>query len=109
MNKTHLTVYMSKFLIKYPLILFFLPIIVSCVYTKPLQKQLEKEWLGRPTREVLSAYGKPDYVNIKDVPGTTMFIYVTTDFTPDIPPNHTSKDFWFKNDSIIYKVESYRW
>lgn len=65
--------------------MFFLPIIVSCVYSKPLQKQLEKEWKGRHTREVLSAYGKPDYINTKDVLGTTMFIYVTTDFTPDIP------------------------
>ncbi len=93
-----------------PLAFIFLCLIhFSCGYTYKYRKQLEKEWLGKNIHDITAKYGMPDYINIKDVPGTTIYIYVETDFTPDIPPNHISKDFWFKEDSVVYKVESFSW
>jgi hypothetical protein len=53
--------------------------------------------------------GQPNKINTADIPGTEILIYIHQDFTPDIPPNTYSKDFFINKDSIIYKIETYSW
>jgi hypothetical protein len=83
--------------------------ILSCSTTRKWRKELEREWLGKTKTELLDKLGQPDKINTKDVPGTEILIYIHMDFTPDIPPNTYSKDYFINQDGKIYKIETYSW
>ena len=83
--------------------------VYSCSGPRSWRKELEKEWLGKSREELISVLGEPDYTNTTSVPGTEILIYVHVDFSPDIPPNNYSKDFFIGQKGLIYKVETYSW
>jgi len=90
-------------------ILVLTTVISACSTTRHWRKELEKTWIGKTKDELVSKRGKPDQINSSDVKGTDIYIYIKTDFTPDIPPNNYSEDFFVNGKGIIYKIETYRW
>jgi hypothetical protein len=82
---------------------------IACSTTREWRKELKQEWIGKSKKELLMKLGQPNKLNTVDVPDTEILIYIHQDFTPDIPPNTYSKDFFINKDSIIYKIETYSW
>ena len=81
----------------------------SCSATKKWRRALEKEWIGKTKSELVQAFGEPTQINIDSSPGNEIYIYKHIDYTPDIPPNNYTKDFFINKDDLIFKIETYSW
>lgn len=81
----------------------------SCSTTRQWRKELEKEWIGKTKKELIEKLGEPFQINTTDSPGNEIYIYKNTDYTPDIPPNNYTKDFFMDQNGVIYKIEAYSW
>ncbi len=83
--------------------------ISGCSSTRQWRRELEEEWLGKTKQELIERYGTPFQINTEDSPGNEIYIYKHHDFTPDIPPNTYTKDFFINQKGIIFKIETYSW
>ncbi|WP_422104818.1 hypothetical protein [Winogradskyella sp.] len=91
--------------------LILIAVVLSCgSANNKWRKELEKEWLGKSKSELIEKYGEPTKIyTVDEFPETEVYLYHHTDFTPDIPPNNYSKDFFINKNGIIHKVKTYRW
>lgn len=82
-------------------------IFTSCDVTRAWRNRLKQEWVGKTKEELLAKRGKPYQISSVDIKGTNIYIYHTTDFTPDIPPNNYYEEYFINDKNIIYKIETY--
>ena len=70
---------------------------------------MEKEWSGKTKEELLAKRNAPAEINKLNLilKGKSVYIYMQTDFTADIPPNEYYEAFYVDSGGIIYRIKTY--